>query len=147
MVIIRGMRYDDLNQITEIEKICFSLPWSKDSFEQELKNELAYYQCAEENGKILGYMGMWKIIDECHITNVAVLPEGRNRGIASMLISKMIEICRCSEIQNMTLEVRESNLPAINLYKKFGFTSVGKRPRYYMKPMEDAIIMWKKVQQ
>lgn len=145
MVIIRGMRYDDLDQITEIEKICFSLPWSKNSFEQELKNELAYYQCAEEDGKIMGYMGMWRIIDECHITNVAVLPEYRNRGIASMLINKMVEICKCSEIQNMTLEVRQSNLPAINLYEKFGFISVGKRPRYYMKPMEDAIIMWKKI--
>ncbi|MDF2949208.1 MAG: rimI [Sedimentibacter sp.] len=145
MVSIRGMRYDDLDQITEIEKICFSLPWSKNSFEQELKNELAYYQCAEENGKIMGYMGMWKIIDECHITNVAMLPEYRNRGIASLLISKMIEICKCSEIHNMTLEVRQSNLPAISLYEKFGFVSVGKRPRYYMKPIEDAIIMWKKI--
>lgn len=145
MVNIRGMRYDDLDQITEIEKICFSLPWSKNSFEQELKNELAYYQCAEENGKIMGYMGMWKIIDECHITNVAMLPEYRNKGIASLLISKMIEICKCSEIQNMTLEVRQSNLPAISLYEKFGFVSVGKRPRYYMKPIEDAIIMWKKI--
>lgn len=145
MVNIRGMRYEDLDQITEIEKICFSLPWSKNSFEQELKNELAYYQCAEENGKIMGYMGMWKIIDECHITNVAMLPEYRNRGIASLLISKMIEICKCSEIESMTLEVRQSNLPAISLYEKFGFVAVGKRPRYYMKPIEDAIIMWKKI--
>ena len=145
MVIIREMRYDDLDQITQIEKECFSLPWSKDSFEQELKNELAYYQCAEEEGTIMGYMGMWRIIDECHITNVAVLPEHRNKGVAYMLISKMVEICRCSEIENMTLEVRESNLPAINLYEKYGFVSVGKRPRYYMKPMEDAIIMWKKI--
>jgi ribosomal-protein-alanine N-acetyltransferase len=145
MVIIRGMRYDDLDQITEVEKVCFSLPWSKNSFERELENELAYYQCAEENGKIMGYMGMWRILDECHITNVAVLPEYRKRGIASMLISKMVEICKCSEILNMTLEVRESNLPAINLYEKFGFISVGKRPRYYLKPVEDAIIMWKKI--
>ncbi|MGD9568046.1 MAG: ribosomal protein S18-alanine N-acetyltransferase [Sedimentibacter sp.] len=145
MAIIRGMRYDDLDQITEIEKVCFSLPWSKDSFEQELKNEMAYYQCAEENGIIMGYMGMWKIIDECHITNVAVLPEYRNSGIGSMLISKMVEICKCSEIKSMTLEVRQSNLPAISLYEKFGFMPVGKRPRYYMKPTEDAIIMWKKI--
>ncbi len=145
MVIIRGMRNDDLDQITEIEKTCFSLPWSKISFEQELKNELAYYQCAEEKSKIMGYMGMWRILDECHITNVAVLPEYRNKGIATLLIDKMIEICKCSEIKYMTLEVRQSNLPAINLYEKFGFVSVGKRPRYYMKPIEDAIIMWKKI--
>jgi ribosomal-protein-alanine N-acetyltransferase len=144
-VIIRGMLPKDLDQIVNIEKICFSLPWSKASFENELKNEYAYYQCAEESGKIAGYMGMWRIIDECHITNVAVLPEYRNRGIAGKLIQKMVEICKCSEISSMTLEVRVSNIPAINLYKKFGFFSVGKRPNYYTKPAEDALIMWKEI--
>ena len=145
MVVLRGMGYDDIDQVMEIESICFSVPWSKDSLEKELQNELAYYQCAEENGKIIGYMGMWRILDECHITNVAVLPDYRQRGAASMLINKMIEICKCSEIQSMTLEVRESNYPAINLYEKFGFVSAGKRPNYYLKPVEDAIIMWKKI--
>ena len=144
-IIIRGMNYKDLDQIVDIEKICFSLPWSKGAFENELLNELAYYQCAEDYGKIAGYMGMWRIIDECHITNVAVLPEYRNKGIGGMLIKKMIEICRCSEISAMTLEVRKSNIPAINLYKKFGFVEEGKRPRYYIKPTEDALIMWKKI--
>lgn len=145
MVTVRGMRHDDLSQITEVEKACFSLPWSKESFEAELHNELAYYQCAEKDGVILGYMGMWRVLDECHITNVAVLPEYRKMGIASMLINKMVEICKCSEITTMTLEVRESNFPAINLYEKFGFIPTGKRPKYYMKPVEDAIIMWKKI--
>lgn len=144
-VLVRNMKYNDIDQIVEIEKKCFSLPWSRESFESELLNEHAYYECAEENGNIIGYMGMWKILDECHITNVAVLPEHRNKGIATMLIDKMIGVCKCSEIENMTLEVRESNLPAINLYKKFGFFSVGKRPKYYQRPLEDAIIMWKKV--
>lgn len=144
-VIIRGMLSQDIDQIMNIERICFSLPWSKASFVNELKNELAYYQVAEESGKIAAYMGMWKIIDECHITNVAVLPEYRNKGIAGLLIKKMIEICRCSEISAMTLEVRVSNEPAINLYRKFGFVAVGKRPRYYFKPVEDALIMWKQI--
>lgn len=144
-VIIRGMDHKDIDQVVNIERICFSLPWSKESFESELKNEFAYYQCAEEAGKILGYMGMWRVIDECHITNIAVLPEYRNRGIGAMLIDKMVEICKCSEITTMTLEVRVSNTPAINLYKKFGFYSVGIRPNYYMKPTEDALIMWKKI--
>jgi ribosomal-protein-alanine N-acetyltransferase len=143
--IIRGMLSKDIDQIINIEKICFSLPWSKLSFESELRNELAYYQVAEVSGVIAAYMGMWRIIDECHITNVAVLPEYRNQGIASMLIKKMIEICRCSEISAMTLEVRVSNEPAINLYKKHGFFALGKRPRYYFKPVEDALIMWKKM--
>lgn len=144
-IIIRGMFHTDLDQIVHIEKECFSLPWPKESFEKELLNELAYYQCAEENGKIAGYMGMWKIIDECHITNIAVLPEYRNKGIGGMLIRKMIEICKCSEITAMTLEVRESNVPAIKLYKKFGFITEGKRPKYYVKPVEDALIMWRKI--
>ena len=144
-VLIRGMNKDDIDQIVEIEKKCFSLPWSREAFINELKNELAYYQCAEFGGIIVGYMGMWKVIDECHITNVAVLPEYRKNKIASMLIEKMVNICKCSEIVNMTLEVRESNIAAINLYKKFGFFSVGKRPKYYQIPTEDAVIMWKKI--
>lgn len=144
-IVIRGMQHKDIGQIINIEKICFSLPWSKESFEHELKNEFAYYQVAEQEGNISGFMGMWRIIDECHITNVAVLPEYRNKGIGKMLINKMIEICKCSEITTMTLEVRVSNIPAINLYKKFGFFSVGKRPNYYAKPVEDALIMWKQI--
>jgi ribosomal-protein-alanine N-acetyltransferase len=144
-VIIRGILPKDIDQIADIESICFSLPWSKASFENELRNELAYYQVAEVADKVVAYMGMWKVIDECHITNVAVLPEYRNKGIASMLIEKMIEICRCSEISAMTLEVRVSNEPAINLYKKHGFVPVGKRPGYYFKPVEDALIMWRRV--
>ncbi|MEL7647766.1 MAG: ribosomal protein S18-alanine N-acetyltransferase [Sedimentibacter sp.] len=144
-IIIREMTHKDLDRIAEIERRCFSVPWSRDAFEGELKNELAYYQCAEADGTIMGYMGMWKIIDECHITNVAVLPEFRNQNIASMLIEKMVSICKCSEISNMTLEVRESNIPAIRLYTKFGFFPVGKRPKYYHMPVEDAIIMWKKI--
>ena len=144
-VIIRGMVYDDVDQVMNIEKVCFSLPWSKDAIASELFNELAYYQCAEKSGKIVGYMGMWKIINECHITNIAVLPEFRNKGIGAMLIEKTIEICKSSEISMMTLEVRVSNEPAIKLYKKFGFIPVGKRLNYYVKPVEDALIMWKKI--
>ena len=141
-VIVRGMLQKYIDQVMNIETICFSMPWSKASLENELTNELAYYQVAEVSGEIAAYMGMWKIIDECHITNVAVLPEYRNKGIAGMLINKMIEICKSSEISYMTLEVRISNEPAINLYKKFGFYAVGKRPNYYVKPLEDALIMW-----
>lgn len=140
------MNYTDLDEIEEIEKLCFSIPWPKQAFAKELLNDLAYYQVAVMNNKVVGYMGMWKIIDEGHITNVAVRPEYRDKGIATKLISKMIDVCVSSEINSMTLEVRESNKIAINLYVKFGFYPVGKRPKYYQKPLEDAIIMWKKVQ-
>ncbi len=142
--IIRGMLNKDIDQLMTIERICFALPWSKASLEKELTNELAYYQVVEVSGKIAAYMGMWRIIDECHITNLAVLPEYRNKGLGSMLIEKMIEICRSSEISYMTLEVRVSNEPAINLYTKYGFVAAGKRPNYYVKPVEDALIMWRK---
>lgn len=144
-MLVRGVKREDLDQINEVEKICFSLPWSREAYERELENKLACYLCAEDNGVIVGFMGMWRILDECHITNIAVLPEYRQRGAATQMINKMIEICKCSEITQMTLEVRESNIPAINLYKKFGFAEAGKRPRYYQAPIEDAIIMWKKI--
>lgn len=142
---VRNLNFNDLDAITDIEKICFSLPWSRESLAKELLNQLAYYQCATVNNIVVGYMGMWKICDEGHVTNVAVLPEYRNKGIGSMLISKIIDVCKCSEIFNLTLEVRESNFGAISIYEKFGFESAGKRPNYYHKPNESAIIMWKKI--
>lgn len=145
-IIIRSVKHNDLDEIINIEKKCFSLPWLKNSFEKELLNQLAYYECAELNGKVIGYMGMWKVIDEGHITNVAVLPEYRNMGVASLLIEKMIQVCICSEINTMTLEVRESNKTAKKLYEKYGFEAVGIRPKYYQKPLENAVIMWKKIE-
>lgn len=142
---IKAMTYMDLDRIVEIEKLCFSTPWSKESFANELLNDLAYYHCAIENNNIVGFMGMWKVIDEAHITNVAVIPSYRNRGIASLLISQMIEVCICSEINSMILEVRQSNGGAIHLYEKFGFFEISRRKNYYQKPIEDAIVMWKKI--
>lgn len=142
---IRNLNAMDLDQIMEVEKACFTLPWSKDAFTKELLNKLAYYHCATVIDKVIGYMGMWKILDEGHITNVAVLPEYRNKGVATLLINRMIEVCKCSEINSITLEVRQSNYEAINLYEKFGFKSMGKRPNYYQKPIENAIIMWKTI--
>lgn len=142
---IRSLTFNDLDAVTLIEKTCFSMPWSKEAFVNELVNQMAYYQCATIDRKVVGYMGMWKICDEGHVTNVAVLPEYRKKGIASLLISKMIDVCKCSEINSMTLEVRESNRDAINVYEKFGFKSLGIRPNYYQKPNENAIIMWKSI--
>lgn len=142
---VREISFSDVDEVAEIERICFSMPWSKELIAQELLNKNAYYQCAIIDGKLVGYMGMWKICDEGHITNVAVLPDYRKKGIASLLISKIIEICKCSEINNLTLEARESNIEAIHLYEKFGFESAGKRPNYYQRPTESAVIMWKKI--
>lgn len=142
---VRDVRYNDLDDIMVVENTCFSLPWSRESFFSELSNELACYQCAQIGNVIAGYMGMWKVVDEGHITNIAVLPYYRNKGIATLLMEAMVEICICSEIKSMTLEVRESNIPAIRLYEKFEFEAVGKRPDYYRKPKEDAILMTKNI--
>ncbi len=141
---VREMTLDDLDAVMEIEKICFTTPWAKESFEREIRdNQLAKYLVIEYNGKIVGYGGMWTIIDEGHITNIAIHKEFRNKKLGSFLVQAMIEYAENLGIYRMTLEVRESNTPAQGLYSKFGFVSCGKRPKYYQDNNEDAIIMWR----
>lgn len=142
---IREMKYEDLDDIVEIENNSFSIPWSRESFESELRNNMAIYICLEYDGKVVAYVGLWKIYDEGHITNVAVLPKYRGLGLSKLLMHNMMEIAVNNDIERLTLEVRESNTVAINLYTKLGFVDTGKRPRYYHSPEEDAIIMWKEL--
>lgn len=144
-IIIRKMTAQDSYGVAELDKVCFITPWSRESFEYEASlNPLAYYLVAEaEDGSIVGYMGIWHILDEGHITNVAVHPSLRCRGLAEKLIS---EILACSDVIGMrkyTLEVRISNEAAVRVYKKFGFIESGVRINYYEDNGEDAIIMWK----
>lgn len=141
---IRRMGFDDLEGVFEVEKTAFPIPWPISSFEEELKNILATYFVAEKNNKIVGYIGLWFVMDECHITNVAVHSEFRQQKIASKLVSKMLEMCKEHLSTYVTLEVRKSNIPAQNLYKKFGFNEEARRKDYYKNPdntREDAIIM------
>ena len=145
--VIRKMTYGDLDEIVAIEQECFSMPWSKESFTKELLNPMARYICAEIDGSIAGYVGVWKILDEGHITNVAVREKYRRLGIGSKLIVGILNTCAQLDIANVTLEVRESNEGAIRLYEKHGFQSAGKRPGYYRKPVEAAIIMWHTLKQ
>lgn len=141
---VREMTLDDLDQIMEIEKMCFTAPWTWESFEKEIRdNHLAKYLVILYNEKIVGYGGMWFIIDEAHITNIAINKELRNRKLGSFLVKSMIEYAERLGIHRMTLEVRESNAPAQGLYTKFGFKPCGKRPKYYQDNNEDAIIMWR----
>lgn len=143
---IREMNKDDIDDVLEVEKTSFSTPWSKDSFIKEItENKLAKYIIAEVDEKIVGYGGMWLILDEAHITNVAVSNEFRNRGIGQKIIDGLIDICRKLMINRITLEVRKSNNPAIKLYKNNGFIEIGIRPGYYADTKEDAIIMWKEM--
>ncbi|TCS80047.1 ribosomal protein S18-alanine N-acetyltransferase [Pectinatus cerevisiiphilus] len=142
----RKMRPDDAANVEKVEKACFSMPWSRQSFWEEAAKKEACYLLAvnTENGKeqIIGYAGMWLVFGEGQITNVALLPEYQGKGIASLLLEKIIDIAKMKHITAVTLEVRPSNDKAIRLYEKFGFKSVGRRPHYYLDNNEDAEIMW-----
>ncbi len=142
---IRKMLASDVSGVSELDKLCFANPWSNESFEYEIcSNPLAFYLVAEaENGLIVGYMGIWHILDEGHITNVAVHPELRGRGLADKLISEVIACSDVAGVRRYTLEVRVSNASALHVYKKFGFKEAGVRPNYYEDNGEDAIIMWR----
>lgn len=140
---ITEMRQSHLDQMAELEKICFSLPWSRDMLADELSNKHAkYYVAVTEDGRVAGYIGMHVVLDEGYITNVATAPEFRRQGIAKALITKVLEYCRSKGMIYITLEVRESNAGAIALYESFGFRKIGKRADYYQKPLEDALIMF-----
>lgn len=134
----------DADAIYEIEKLCFPDPWSRDTIRQELsENPRAFYVVAEIEGEIVGYAGLWWIIDEGHITNVAVKPGFRNRRIGSAIIETMLDHTGQQGIRHYTLEVRESNISARALYEKYGFAVEGIRKGYYQVGHEDALIMWK----
>ncbi|MTI46772.1 ribosomal protein S18-alanine N-acetyltransferase [Sporosalibacterium faouarense] len=143
---IREMTEKDIDQVLEIERLSFTTPWSRDAFESEIKkNLLSKYILAEKNEQVVGYAGMWLIVDEIHITNVAVHPNKRGEGIGDKLVSKISEICRDRDMRAITLEVRKTNDVAKSLYIKHGFKEVGIRPGYYSDTNEDAIIMWKEL--
>lgn len=145
------MNYDNVDQIAEIEKACFSKPWSRQMLLDVLENLSASFIAAEaENGVILGYAGLNVVLDEGYINNIAVLEEYRQQGVASALLEIFIRFSEANELAFLTLEVRASNAPAIALYAKYGFEEVGRRKNYYDDPKEDAILMtryFKKVEQ
>lgn len=143
-VIIRQATIKDVEDIYEIETLCFPDPWSRDALTYELEeNPRAFYIVADLDGQVVGYAGLWWIEDEGHITNVAVKPGYRNRRIGEGIISVMIDFTSKEGIKHHTLEVRRSNDPAISLYEKFGFRTEGVRKRYYRNNGEDALIMWR----
>ena len=140
--VIRFMRLRDVDAVAAIERETFARPWSRESFRQELtRNAVARYLVAEEDGKILGYAGAWVILDESHITNIAVKEEARGQGIGKKLTSELLQILSNLGACYATLEVRVSNTRAQHLYKSLGFVSVGKRKRYYEDNNEDAFLM------
>ena len=134
---IEKLSQKHLDDVYELEKICFSSPWSREDLEKQIDIDTSYFLVAEVDGKAVGYMGLQIFSGEGYVTNVAVLPEYRHQGIAAALIEKQLE----NPMDFITLEVRQSNIPAINLYTKMGFESVGNRPNFYSNPTENAIIM------
>ena len=140
--VIRRMNREDLDAVTAIEQASFARPWSRDSFRQELeRNVAARYLVAETDGKVVGYAGAWVILDESHITKIAVLEAYRGRGIGKQLTRALLQYLSNLGACYATLEVRVGNIRAQNLYKGLGFVSVGKRKKYYEDNGEDAFLM------
>lgn len=140
----RKMTLDDIDQVLKIEEEAFTLPWTREAFEHEMTTNLySYYIVAEtEEKEIVGYCGMWIVLDESHITNVAVSERMRGYKIGEGLMREAFRIVQEQEVVLMTLEVRVSNDIAKNLYYKLGFQDGGIRKNYYTDTQEDALVMW-----
>ena len=129
--------------IAELEKLCFSDPWSENSVASELKNPLSLWLVAMEEDRLAGYIGSQSVEGEADVMNVAVHPDFRRQGIAELLCNALVNHLRQNQIHCLTLEVRASNAPAIALYEKLGFSEIGRRKNYYRNPREDALILRK----
>lgn len=140
------MNESHANGVYELSKECFAIPWTLESINNELNNPLAKYVIAQDlsTGEVVGFVGVWIIAGEGDITNIAVSSKYRKLGIASNLLIKLFDVCKTFNCEDIALEVRASNIPAQNLYKKFNFKEEGIRKGYYSDNGEDAIIMWKR---
>lgn len=143
-ILVRPMAIADVDGVMAVEKDSFSTPWSRSAFEEELaQNRLARYIVAEEDGQVVGYAGMWLVINEAHVTNVAVSGSRRGEGIGRLLMETLMELARENGMGSMTLEVRVSNMVARHLYETLGFAEAGIRKNYYSETKEDALILWR----
>ena len=136
------MNADHLDEVAELERICFSTPWSRNMLAEELDNMLSAFLVAlDDTDRVVGYAGVQVILDEGYITNIAVRPECRRQGVAAKLLQVFLDFAKANKLSFLTLEVRASNYDAIALYGSRGFRSMGRRKNYYEHPREDAIIM------
>ncbi|MFY0545928.1 ribosomal protein S18-alanine N-acetyltransferase [Brevibacillus sp. H7] len=139
----RFMTLDDVDAVYELEQLSFTTPWPRDAFVNELTiNQNARYVVAIEGDRVVAYCGMWIVLDEAHITNIAVHPDCRGRKIGERLMRQMMGLAYLLGARSMTLEVRPSNTIARSMYAKLGFAEHGRRKHYYSDNNEDAIIMW-----
>lgn len=142
MVRIVDTRPEHLDDILLMEQQCFSVPWTHEQLMAQLSDFMHIFLAAEdENGRAVGYAGLMYVLDEGYISNVAVSPDRRREGIADMLLTELYARAKAKKLSFLTLEVRESNIPAQSLYKKHGYTEVGRRKAYYSRPKEDAVLM------
>lgn len=140
---LRFMNVMDIPQVLEVEHAAFTVPWTETAFRNELlNNHFAKYVVAQNGDRIIGYSGVWIILDEAHITNVAVHPEYQGQRVGLQLMQSLIYLSKQAGAIRMTLEVRVSNLRAQKLYQKLGFEIQGVRKKYYSDNQEDAYIMW-----
>jgi len=137
------MKHKDIEDICALEHEAFTIPWEKFAFEEEMQNDLAHYTVCELNDKIIAYGGMWLVLDEAHITNIAVKKEYQSMGIGGRLMERMFASAKARGAKYMYLEVRKSNSIAYDMYKKKGFMVEGVRKNYYPDNSEDAIVMLK----
>jgi len=141
-ILIEPMRLEDLDAVHTIERASFRSPWPPNAYRSELEsNRLASYLVARAEGEIIGFGGMWLMVDEAHITTFAIHPAWRRQRIGERLLLSFLDLALERGAREATLEVRLSNLPARRLYEKYGFRPVGLRPRYYSDDNEDALIM------
>ncbi len=141
-IIYRIMKEPDVKRVSELEKICFRTPWSYNSLLGELSNDVALYVVADDGGEVVGYAGEWIMFDEAHMTNIAVDPAYRKRGIARRMILELMREGMKRGAERMTLEVRENNHNAQRLYASMDFAYAGTRKHYYTDTGENALILW-----
>ena len=145
MISIVKMESCHVVQIAELEKLCFSEPWSENSIATELTNPLSAWLVAMDGQALAGYVGSQSVMGESDMMNIAVNPQYRRQGVAQALVQELTALLKENGNQSLTLEVRVSNAPAIALYEKLGFMQVGRRPNYYRSPKEDALILKKQL--
>ena len=140
------MKPEHVPQVAELEKLCFSAPWSERSIAAELDNPISLWLVAVSGDLVVGYVGSQSVMDEADMMNIAVHPDFRRVGVAESLVSALCDHLRRRQVRSLSLEVRASNAPAKALYEKLGFAQVGCRPNYYKAPKEDALILRKEWQ-
>lgn len=141
-LLIRPMTLDDVPGVCAVDRECIRPPWSPATFEGEIKSTAACYLVAERDGEIVGYLGSNMILDEAHVTTLGVHPSARRQHVGERLLQALLHEAVRRKVRRVTLEVRERNIAAQALYRRYGFEPLSRRKRYYQDNDEDAIVMW-----